>query len=139
MRWLVAVILVVGCGEKKEAPKLTKDETTSHGAMPNQFEVGSTINGRYLVTKKLGDVGQLDVFAVERLAQKDRQLTMVAPKTPATSMQLRNAVMIEMNDKKDFPWLDLDVTPDNRSYFAIGDLTDAQVKEILVGAHVLVK
>ena len=139
MRWLIAVMFVVGCSDKKEAPKLSKDETTSHGAMPNQFEVGSTINGRYLVTKKLGDVGPLDVFAVERLAQKDRKLTMVAPKTPATSMQLRNAVRIEMNDRKDFPWLDLDVTPDNRSYYAIGELTDVQVQEILTGAHVLVK
>ena len=107
--------------------------------MPNQFEVGSTINGRYLVTKKLGDIGELNVFSVERVTQKDRMLTMVAPKTPAHSRALRDAVMVEMNDKKDFPWLDLDVTPDNASYFAVGALTDEHVRDILSGAHVLVK
>jgi hypothetical protein len=106
--------------------------------MPNQFEVGSTIDGRYLVIEKLGDVGPLDVFAVERVAQKDRKLTMVAPKTPATSQALREAVMAEMNART-FPWLELEATPDNRAYYAIAELTDAQVQAILTGAHVLVK
>ena len=139
MRWLLAVIVVVGCGgEKKETPPKLPDDNTSHGAMPNQFEVGSTINGRYLVIKKLGDVGQLDVFTVERVAQKDRTLTMVAPKTPATSQALRDAVTAEMNERK-FPWVELEATPDKRAYYAIGELTDAQVQEILTGAHVLVK
>ncbi len=140
MRWLVVVLLALGCADKKEAPpKLRPADNTSHGAMPNQFEVGSTINGRYLVIKKLGDVGQLDVFSVERVAQKDRKLTMVAPKTPAASTQLRNAVMGEMNERKEFPWLDLESTPDDRSYYAVGELSDTQVQEILTGAHVLVK
>jgi hypothetical protein len=140
MRWLVVGLLVIACADNKpEPPPQKPDDKTSHPAMPNQFEVGSTINGRYLVIKKLGDIGQLDVFAVERVGQPDRKLTMVAPRTPATSKALRDAVTIEMNDRKEFPWLDLDVTPDNRSYYAIGELTDAHVQEILTGAHVLVK
>ena len=139
MRWLVIGLLVVGCADKKAAPQKLADDRTSHPAMPNQFEVGSTINGRYLVLKKLGSVGQLDLFTVEHVAQKDRKLAMVAPKTPATSAALRDAVTAEMHENKDVKWLDLDVTPDNRSYFAVGELTDAQVQEILTGAHVLVK
>lgn len=139
MRWLVIGLLVVGCADKKAAPQELADDPSSHPAMPNQFEVGSTINGRYLVIKKLGDVGQLDVFAVEHVAQKDRKLAMIAPKTPATSQALRDAVTAEMYEKKDVKWTDLDVTSDNRSYFAVGELTEGQVQALLTGAHVLVK
>lgn len=133
MRWLLIACLVLGCSKREEAKPVTEAKT-SHPAMPNQFEVGSTINGRYLVTKKIGEVGDYNVFAVERV--KDKSLTMVAPKTPAHSIQLRDAVMKEMNDKV-LPWLDLDVTPDNRSYYVVGELTEAQLRDILSGAHVI--
>lgn len=135
MRWLFIACLLLGCS-KNEEPAVVAEAKTSHPAMPNQFEVGSTINGRYLVTKKLGEVGDYNVFAVERL--KDKTLTMVAPKTPAHSLQLRDAVTKEMNDKV-LPWLELDVTPDKRSYYVVGELTEAQVRDILGGAHVIGK
>ena len=136
MRWLV-ICFLLACSSKKEQPPKPLPAETSHPAMPNQFEVGSTINKRYRVISKIGEVGELAVFAVERTATPDRKLTMVAPKTPAHSRALRDAVMVEMNDKKDFPWLDLDTT--ESSYFAVGELTDAHVRDILSGAHVLVK
>lgn len=136
MRWLV-IALLLACSSKKEQPPKPPPAETSHPAMPNQFEVGSTINKRYRIISKIGDVGELNVFSVERTATPDRKLTMVAPKTAAHSRALRDAVMVEMNDKKDFPWLDLDTT--ESSYFAVGALTDEHVRDILSGAHVLVK
>ncbi len=138
MRWFLIACLLLGCSTKKDGPKTSTVES-SHPAMPDQFEVGSTINERYLVTKKLGETGELAVFAVENVRQPDRKLTMVAPKTPAHSKALRDTVQAEMFDKKTIPWLDLDVTKDMRSYYAVGALTDEQVRDILSGAHVLVK
>jgi hypothetical protein len=135
MRWLVVVMLVVGCSEKKATPQPTSTNT-SHTAMPNQFEVGSTINGRYLVTKKLGEVGDVNVFAVEHAHLKDKKLTMLATKTPATSINVRDAFFVELGSKK-LPWSDVDVTPDNKLYYGVGELTDQQTQEILSGAYVI--
>ena len=87
MRWLMTIAIVLGCGSDEPVGK------TSHPAMPNQFEVGSTIDGRYRVVKKLRDTGQYTMFSVEPVGMMDRSLTMIAPRLPSAqaSRTLRDA------------------------------------------------
>ena len=51
-------------------------------------------------------------------------------------MRVDDALFAEMNAKR-WPWTDVDVAPDNRSYYSVGNLTDAQVQELPSGAYVL--
>ena len=74
MRTLIAIAMVLGCSSDEPSGK------TSHPSMPNQFEVGSTINAKYRVVKKLRD----NVFVVEHVALADREMTLISP-PPASS------------------------------------------------------
>lgn len=66
--------------------------------MPNQFEVGSTIDGRYRVVKKLREAGQYAVFSVEPVGIVDHSMTMIAPRLPnaQASRALRDAATHEL-------------------------------------------
>ena len=111
MRWLI-VIAILGCSSDEPPQK------TSHPAMPNQFEVGSTINGTYRVVKKLGEAGDHAVFAVEHVRFPDRTLTLIAP-------QLRDATL---------NITEVDRTPGGKT-FVVAELTDAQLRDVLAGTH----
>src|SRR5688572_3427189 len=107
MRWLISIgIALAACGSDEPTGK------TSHLAMPNQFEVGSTLGGTYRVVKKLGDTGEYSVFAVEHERMADRALTLIAARTPAASRPLHDAAARE----KALTIVDVKRTPDERVY-----------------------
>ena len=84
-RWLSIAFLVLGCGKDRTAsdqPAPAPTAKTSHPEMPNQFEVGSTIEGTYRVTKKLEDAGEYALFAVEPVGV-EKQLVLFAPRDRA--------------------------------------------------------
>ena len=118
MRCLIVIAMVFGCSSDEPAGK------TSHPSMPNQFEVGSTINAKYRVVKKLGDTREYAVFAVEHVGLADRELTLIAPRgsTPIDTTAWNVA--------------EVDRTPDGKPY-VVAELSDAEVRDVLAGAQKL--
>jgi hypothetical protein len=127
---LIATLFAGGCGSKSDPP----EPASSHESMPNQFEVGSTINERYLVVKKLGEIGDYMLFAVEPASMKDRKLTMIAPKSLHASAARREAMTHEMTEKR-LKWIALEQIPVREEHYAVGDLTDAEVRDVLSGTR----
>lgn len=78
---LIVLALCTGCSERKQPEPSGK---TSHPAMPNQLEVGSTLDGRYRLVKKLGAVGDYDVYAAEH-ASIEKSYVVMAPSPHAGS------------------------------------------------------
>jgi len=143
MRWLLIVCVVVGCSKDKPPPAPTVGSAsgeTSHPAMPNQIEIGSTLDGRYRIVKKLGVVGDLDMFTVEHL-QIEKSYVLMTPKPTAGSgagaalndaakRQAARGVTTEIDVN------DVGATPQGTVYVVVS-ATDEQVKQLLSGAIAL--
>src|SRR5687768_4564511 len=82
--WLIVLVaLLISCSDNKPA-NVEPAGKTSHSAMPNQIEVGSTLDGKYRIVKLLGAVGELDVFAAEH-ATIEKSYVVMTPSPRAGS------------------------------------------------------
>ena len=124
MRCLLLLAFVFGCSRDEPAAK------TSHPAMPNQFEVGSTIDGRYRVIAKLGDTGPFAVFAVEHVAVRDQQLALIAPRLPSAEVS-QELVDLATRDHT-LPVTEVARTPDAQAY-VVAALDERQVRALVSG------
>jgi hypothetical protein len=136
--WLIVVValLVIGCNENKTV-NVDPAGKTSHPAMPNQIEVGSTLDGKYRIVKKLGAVGELDVLAAEHATIEKSYVVMTpspragsgagAALNDAAKRQAARGVPGEISVD------DLGTTPTGTAYVVLG-ATDEQVKQLLTGS-----
>lgn len=134
--WLiVSVALLVGCDDRPANVELAAK--TSHPAMPNQIEVGSTLAGKYRIVKKLGSIDDIDVLAAEH-ATIEKSYVVMTPSPRAKSgagaalddaakRQAQRTVAGEITID------DRGATPTGSIYVVVG-ATDEQVKQLLDGA-----
>ena len=124
MRWLFVLVFVMGCSRDEPAAK------TSHPAMPNQFEVGSTIDGRYRVLARLGDTGPYAVFSVEHVAVRDQRLALIAPRMPSAKAS-QELIDLASRDHT-LPITEVARTPGAQAY-VVAALDEAQVRALVSG------
>jgi hypothetical protein len=140
--WLFVIgAFLIGCNETKKAnvepAGTTSHYTTSHSAMPNQIEVGSTLDGKYRIVKMLGSVGDFDVLAAEH-ATIEKSYVVMTPSPRAGSgagAALNDAAkrQAERGVSGEISVDDLGTTPTGTAYVVIG-ATDEQVKQLLSGS-----
>jgi hypothetical protein len=127
MRWLFVIALGLGCSRDEPA-------STSHPAMPNQFEVGSTIDGRYRVLEKLGETGPYAVFAVEHVAVRDQPLALIAPRVASVEAS-RELLAIAARDRT-LPVTAAARTPTGQAY-VVAALGDDEIRALVSGQRAL--
>ena len=136
-RILIACGLVACSADKPHSPVGTASGETSHPAMPNQIEVGSTLDGRYRIVKKLGDVGEYAVLAVEHAQVEQARVLM----TPGPSASSRAGEALNDAAKRqatrgvsgEIAVDDVGTTPQGSVYVVL-TASDEQVAQLLAGA-----
>jgi hypothetical protein len=137
MRWILIACVVAGCSRDKPPPSpMRASGETSHPAMPNQIEVGSTLGGRYRIVKKLGDVGEYQVLAVVH-AQIEKSYVLMTPRPGAVSGAA--AALVDAAERQasravagEISVDDVDATPDGTTYVVVS-ANEQQVKALLSG------
>jgi hypothetical protein len=135
--WLIVLVaLLIGCSERK-AVNVEPAGKTSHPAMPNQIEVGSTLDGKYRIVKMLGAVGELDVLAAEHATIEKSYVVMTpSPRAGSGAGAALNDLAKRQGERAapgEISVEDLGTTPTGTPYVVLG-ASDEQVKQLLSGA-----